>query len=42
MNKQFNKDKDEYCDICYGIMIIEVHCKLKCANCGYTRDCSDP
>ena len=29
------------CDIC-GSTMIEAHCKLRCPNCGYTRDCSDP
>ena len=36
------KNQNEYCDICNAVMIIEVHCKLRCTNCGYTRDCSDP
>jgi ribosomal protein L37E len=29
------------CDLCGGRMI-ERHCKLICASCGYQRDCSDP
>ena len=29
------------CDLC-GFPMREVHCKLICDQCGYTRDCSDP
>jgi len=29
------------CDLC-GYPIRELHCKLICDQCGYTRDCSDP
>ena len=29
------------CEIC-GQVVRSVHCKLRCVNCGYTRDCSDP
>ncbi|HLF03905.1 MAG TPA: hypothetical protein VI855_01620 [Dehalococcoidia bacterium] len=29
------------CDIC-GSPMIERQCKVRCPNCGYTRDCSDP
>ena len=29
------------CDRC-GAVMIELHCKLRCDNCGFTRDCSDP
>ncbi len=29
------------CDIC-GAQMRDIHCKLICPNCGYTRDCSDP
>jgi len=36
----FHTTKKEYCDICNDPMVIELHCKLKCTNCGYTRDCS--
>ncbi len=28
------------CDICKSSMLA-IHCKIKCQNCGYTRDCSD-
>lgn len=28
------------CDICSG-PTYELHCKIICTNCGYTRDCSD-
>ncbi len=29
------------CDIC-GAAMQDIHCKLICPRCGYTRDCSDP
>ncbi|HET9949299.1 MAG TPA: hypothetical protein VFQ22_10295 [Longimicrobiales bacterium] len=29
------------CDLC-GYPMREIHCKLVCDHCGYTRDCSDP
>lgn len=29
------------CDLC-GSPLQEIQCKLRCFNCGYTRDCSDP
>jgi len=29
------------CDLC-GAPTLEVHCKVICRRCGYTRDCSDP
>ena len=29
------------CDVC-GTKMVEIHCKLVCPQCGYTRDCSDP
>ena len=29
------------CDRC-GAAMIELHCKLRCDNCGFMRDCSDP
>jgi predicted RNA-binding Zn-ribbon protein involved in translation (DUF1610 family) len=29
------------CDSC-GATMIELHCKLRCDNCGFMRDCSDP
>ena len=32
---------DTYCWVC-GAAIVEVHCKIVCKNCGFTRDCSDP
>ena len=31
----------ESCDIC-GFLMLDVHCKLICRNCGFMRDCSDP
>lgn len=29
------------CERC-GERMQEIHCKLVCPRCGYTRDCSDP
>jgi hypothetical protein len=29
------------CDVC-GTDMLDLHCKLRCVNCGFTRDCSDP
>ncbi len=29
------------CDIC-GTVMLDLHCKLRCTNCGFMRDCSDP
>lgn len=29
------------CWVC-GTTMREIHCKLICPHCGYTRDCSDP
>jgi len=29
------------CWVC-GALMREIHCKLICPRCGYTRDCSDP
>jgi hypothetical protein len=29
------------CEIC-GAQMVEQKCKIRCLNCGYTRDCSDP
>lgn len=31
-----------FCHVCGFEAAIEVHCKIICRNCGYTRDCSDP
>jgi len=30
------------CDLCGSEHVVEIHCKIQCLNCGYTRDCSDP
>jgi hypothetical protein len=30
-----------HCDLC-GTAMLNLHCKLICEQCGYTRDCSDP
>jgi len=32
---------DLSCEIC-GSTMVERSCKIKCPNCGFTRDCSDP
>jgi len=40
-DKDDSKQAIYYCDICASPML-ERNCKLICANCGYTRDCSDP
>ena len=37
----FDKSDDLTCEIC-GCAMIEQKCKIKCLNCGFTRDCSDP
>ena len=29
------------CDLC-GQFMLGIQCKLRCSNCGYIRDCSDP
>ena len=31
----------EPCDVCGG-PTFELHCKVICPRCGYTRDCGDP
>jgi ribosomal protein L40E len=36
-DRQFQK---LVCPIC-GAVLIGVHCKLICENCGYREDCSD-
>jgi uncharacterized Zn finger protein (UPF0148 family) len=36
-----NSPYDLTCEIC-GCVMIERSCKIKCPNCGFTRDCSDP
>jgi len=30
------------CVICGSTNVVEVHCKVVCKNCGFTRGCSDP
>lgn len=34
-------ERAHLCDRC-GSVMIEHHCKIRCPNCGYVRDCSDP
>ncbi len=36
-----DKPYDLTCEIC-GCAMIEQKCKIRCLNCGFTRDCSDP
>ena len=38
---EYKADQSICCDIC-GHIMVDSHCKLRCLNCGYTRDCSDP
>jgi hypothetical protein len=30
------------CILCGSTTVVEIHCKIVCKNCGFTRDCSDP
>lgn len=32
---------DLTCEVC-GFQMNENKCKIRCPNCGFTRDCSDP
>jgi len=34
-------NKNIVCERC-NFEMISIHCKIKCNNCGYMRDCSDP
>ena len=34
-------ERAEPCDVCGG-PTFELHCKVICRRCGYTRDCGDP
>jgi hypothetical protein len=34
-------DQEQFCSVC-GEQMREIHCKIICPRCGYTRDCSDP
>ncbi len=36
-----NRDDGLTCEIC-GFRMLSRQCKIRCPNCGYTRDCSDP
>ena len=35
------QDNDLTCEIC-GFRMLSRQCKIRCPNCGFTRDCSDP
>lgn len=39
--KNWDKIFKPKCDRC-GEILNEEKCKLRCPNCGFTRDCSDP
>ncbi len=41
MKPAASPEKRPLCDICQTPMV-GIHCKLRCPNCGYTRDCSHP
>ena len=40
-NNSYNDSYDLAWEIC-GCSMIDQKCKIKCPNCGFTRDCSDP
>ena len=40
-NPALNADDGLTCEIC-GARMIQRQCKIRCPNCGFTRDCSDP
>ena len=35
------REEHQICERC-GERMQEIHCKIVCPRCGYTRDCSDP
>lgn len=37
----YRPEDDTYCWVCGGA-VVKRHCKIVCAECGFTRDCSDP
>lgn len=39
--KKDDRRKVWLCDVC-GAEFLDLHCKLRCTNCGFMRDCSDP
>ena len=41
LKANFDQSDGMDCEIC-GCEMIEQKCKIKCPNCGFTRDCSDP
>jgi rubrerythrin len=40
-NLAVDRDDGLTCEIC-GTRMLQRQCKIRCPNCGYTRDCSDP
>ena len=36
-----DQNNDLTCEIC-GFRMLSRQCKIRCPNCGFTRDCSDP
>ena len=36
-----DRSNDLTCEIC-GFRMLSRQCKIRCPNCGFTRDCSDP
>jgi hypothetical protein len=39
--RTLSSSENALCWIC-GAAIVDIHCKIVCQNCGFTRDCSDP
>lgn len=38
----YDPDEPVACEVCGAVMDYTASCKLRCARCGYMRDCSDP
>ena len=42
LDRQTSETRETWqCDIC-GVVMLDLHCKLRCVNCGFMRGCSDP
>ena len=39
-NSEVRRPSRQVCDVCEATCL-EIHCKIICRKCGYTRDCSD-